>query len=66
LEEIIAFLQRERCEAATRAVEACKAAPQARDMPELSALISAMKLHCGNDGGNGNASPSQSPANSDR
>lgn len=66
LEESIAFLQRERCESATRAVEACKAAPQARHMPELSALISAMKLHCGNDGGDGNARPSQSPANSDR
>ena len=66
LEESIALLQRERCEAAARAVEACKAVPQARDMPELSALISAMQLHCGKDGGNGSANPPQSAANSDR
>ena len=66
LEESIARLQRERCEAAARAVEACKADSQARDMPELSALISAMKLHCGNDGGNGSVNPPQGAANSDR
>jgi len=66
LEESIALLQRERCESAARAVEACKATPQARDMPELTALISAIQLHCGNDGGNGSANPSQSAANSDR
>ena len=66
LEESIALLQRERCEAAARAVEACKAASRARDMPELSALVSAMKLHCGNDGGNGSANPPQSAASSDR
>ena len=66
LEESIALLQRQRCESAARAVEACKATPQARDMPELTALISAIQLHCGNDGGNGSANPSQSAANSDR
>lgn len=66
LEESIALLQRERCEAAARAVEACKAASQARNMPELSALISAMQLHCGKDGGNGSANPPQSAASSDR
>lgn len=66
LDESTARLQRERCEAAARAVEACKAVSQARDMPELSALISAMKLHCGNDGGNGSVNPPQGAANSDR
>jgi hypothetical protein len=66
LEERIALLQRERCEAAARAVEACKPASRARDMPELSALVSAMQLHCGKDGGNGSANPPQSAANSDR
>lgn len=66
LEESIARVQRERCESAARAVEACKATPQARDMPELTALISAIQLHCGNDGGNGSTNPSQSAANSDR
>jgi hypothetical protein len=66
LEESIALLQRERCESATRALEACKANPQASDMPELAALISAIQLHCGNDGGNGSTNPSQSAANSDR
>lgn len=66
LEESIARVQRERCESAARAVEACKATPQARDMPELTALISAIQLHCGNHGGNGSTNPSQSAANSDR
>jgi hypothetical protein len=66
LEESIALLQRERCESAARAVEACKTTPQASDMPELTALISAIQLHCRNDGGNGSANPSQSAANADR
>jgi hypothetical protein len=66
LEESIARLHRERCESAARAVEACKATPQARDMPALSALISAMQLHCGTDGGNDSGNPPQSAANSDR
>jgi hypothetical protein len=66
LEESIARLHRERCESAARAVEACNATPQARDMPALSALISAMQLHCGTDGGNDSGNPPQSAANSDR
>jgi hypothetical protein len=66
LEESIARLQLERCESAARAVEACKATPQARDMTELTALISAIQLHCGNEGGNGSANPSGNSASSNR
>ncbi len=66
LEKSIVLLQWERCESAARAVEACKAIPQAKDLPELTALISAIQRHCGNDGGNGGANPPQSAAISDR
>lgn len=66
LEESIAFLQRERCESAVRVVEVCKTTPQARDMPELAALISAIRVHCGEDAGSGGASQSRNAANPDR
>jgi len=65
-EESIARLRRERCESAARVLEMCNAAPVARDVPELPLLISAIQIHCGNDGGNGNATSSQSSANADR
>jgi hypothetical protein len=66
LEESIAFLQRERCESAIRVVEVCKTTPQARDMPELAALISAIRVHCGDDAGSGGANQSRNAANPDQ
>jgi hypothetical protein len=47
-------------------VEICKATPEARDMPELSLLTSAIQAHCNIDGGSGNADSSESTATTDR
>jgi len=66
LEERIARLRRERCGSAARSVEICKATPEARDMPELSLLTSAIQAHCNIDGGSGNADSSESTATTDR
>ncbi len=66
LEESIARLRRERCESAARSVEMCKATPEARDVPELQVLISAIRTHCSDVGGDGSATPSQGTANASR
>lgn len=66
LEESISRLRKERCESAVRAVELCKATPEAKDLPEIQILISAILTHCGDVRADESATSPQGAASADQ
>lgn len=66
LEESISRLRKERCESAVRAVELCKASAEAKDLPEIEILISAILTHCGDVCADAIATSPQGAASADQ